>query len=351
MKGYSIGPLTGSLKPRYRVITTMIGGDAGDYYFPINGIDIFLDLNTLISSMSSSQKFLNSLPFAEDVEKDIISSVLMIVKHWKDFTKRWDDKRIFLIFNDFEMGLLSEQSVLKSYLVPYVNKFTNDRYKQMTYYWNEAIKRVGIILKYIPKTYLIRCDRFDSFVIPNIIDDYSTNERERLVVTGNPLMTNYGYMPNCKVIYSQYRKTGMCQLSDPRMIVQSLTKIDDDIMNTFVKNKVFYNLLNTIIGDYDRGIIGLTQLGMSSFASNLLRAIEKRDIPENPTSIESVLPAVDKAFHDYLRKSYPLVDIDSHSMLIQQSRIEKVKSEMVDLYDIDGLRSLSIDGLNLLELL
>ena len=54
MKGYSIGALTGSLKPRYRVITTMIGGDAGDYYFPINGIDIFLDLNTLISSNNKS---------------------------------------------------------------------------------------------------------------------------------------------------------------------------------------------------------------------------------------------------------------------------------------------------------
>lgn len=348
MKGYSIGPLTGILKPRYKVITTLLGGD---YYAPINGLDIFLDLNTLISSMSTSQKFLNSLPFAEDVEKDIILNIIMTVKHWKDYTRRWDDVRLFLIYNDFDMAMLSEQSVLKSYLVPYVNKFNNDRFQQMKYYWNESIKRVGIILKYVPKSYLIKCDRFDSFVIPNVIDDYSSTERERLIVTGNSLMTNYSYMNNCKVIYSQYRRNGMSQISDPRMIVQSLTKIDDDIMDTFVKNKVFYNLLNTIIGDYDRGIIGLTQLGMSCFATNLLRAIEKRDIPENPTSIESVLPAVDKAFHDYLRKSYPLVDIENHSMLIQQSKLEKVKSELVDLYDIDGLRSLSIDGLNLLELL
>jgi hypothetical protein len=31
--------------------------------------------------------------------------------------------------------------------------------------------------------------------------------------------------------------------------------------------------------------------------------------------------------------------------------VEKVKSNLVDLYDIDGLRGLSVDGLNLIELL
>lgn len=346
-RSYSIGPLTGSLKPRYKVITTILGDD----FNPEKGLDVFIDLNTLVSTLSSSQKFLNSLPFSENVETDIISSVLMIVKHWKDYTKKWDNVRIFLFVNDFEMGGLAEQNTLNSYLIPFINKFQNDRFKQLTYYWNESIKRVEVILKYIPNSYLIRCNRFDSYVIPNIIDNYESNGKHRIIITNNSLMTNYCYMKNTHIIYSRYKHTGMCQLSDPLMIVQSITKIDDDIMTAFVKNKVFYNLLNTIVGDYDRGIIGLTQVGMSCFASNLLRSVEKRDIPENPESIESVLPAVEKSFHDYIRKSYPLVDIETHSSLIPNSQIEKVKSNLIDLYDIDGLRALSIDGLNLLELM
>ena len=152
-------------------------------------------------------------------------------------------------------------------------------------------------------------------------------------------------------MYSRYKSTGMCQLSDPLMIVQSITKIDDDIMIAFIKNKVFYNLLNTIVGDFDRGIIGLTQLGISRFAADLLRAVEKREIPDKPKSIESVFPAIDKAYHEYLRQTYPLVDIPLHSDLVTMSQIEKVKSELVDLYDIDSLRALSINGLNLLELM
>ena len=60
---------------------------------------------------------------------------------------------------------------------------------------------------------------------------------------------------------------------------------------------------------------------------------------------------IDKAYHDYVMKSYPLVDIESHSKMIPQSCIQNLKSTMIDLVDIDGLRSLSIDGLNLLELL
>lgn len=347
MKPYSIGPITGLCKVRYKVITNLLG----ETFNPSKGLDVFIDLNTIVSALSTSQKFLNSLPFADGVEADIISCVLMTMKHWKDYTRKWDDVRIFLIENDFEMAGLVEQSVLQSYLVPYINKFQNDKYKQFTYYWKESIKRVEIILKYIPNAYMINCERFDSFVVPNIIDDYEKNERQRIIVSGNPLMTNYHYMKNTHLIYTRYKHTGMCQLSDPLMIVQSISKIDDEIMATFIKNRVFYNLLNAIIGDFDRGIIGLTQVGISCFATNLLRSVEKYEIPENPESIDSVLPGIDKSYHDYLRKSYPLIDIPTHSMLIPQSKIEKLKSSLIDLYDIDSLAKLSVNGLNLLELM
>jgi len=154
-------------------------------------------------------------------------------------------------------------------------------------------------------------------------------------------------------MYTRYKgiSNGMCQLSDPLMICQSISKIDDDIMRAFTQNKVFYNLLNMIIGDSERGIIGLTQLGITNFAMELLRSVEQRTIPEDPKSIEAVLPAVNANYHDYLKKSYPLVDIDTHTGLIPESIIAKVKSEMIDLYDIDGLRSFNVQGLNLLELL
>lgn len=347
MQTYSIGPLTGLIKPRYKVISALLG----EQFDPERGVDIFIDMNTLITALASSKKWQNSLPFGEDIEKDIISCVLFSLKHWKDYTRKWQDARIFLIMNDFEMEGLSEQDTMKSYLMPYVNKFGQDRFKQMVYYWTESMKRIEVILKYIPKSYMIRCKRFDSNLIPNVIDDYETNNRQRIIVSGSALMTNYHYMKDCYVIYTKYKHDGMCQISDPMMIVQSITKIDDDIIKTFAKNKVFYNLLNAIVGDFDRGIIGLTQLGITKFATTLLRAVEKRDIHEDPKSYESVLSVIDKSFHDYIRQAYPLIDIEAHTNMVKKSVIEKVKAEMIDLYDIDGLRSLSINGLNLLELL
>lgn len=343
-RSVSIGPIAGMLlKPKYSAISTFLGED----YCPIDGMDIFIDLNSLVSALSTSAKFLNSLPFSENVEADIIATVLSVVKHWKDFARKYDDSRIFLIVNDFEMGMLSEQDTLKSYLVPFMNKFDQERFSQLNYYWTEAMKRVEIILKYVPKSYLIRCNRFDSYVVPNIIDDYSKNNRKRLIITGSSLMTTYNLEPNTKVIYSKFKH----QMVDPLMIVQSISNIDDDIMCTFIKNKVFYSLLNAVIGDFDRGLIGITQMGISTFANDLLRAVERHEIPANPESIESVFPIIQPGYHEYLRKAYPLVDISKHSMLVQPSLIEKVKSTMTDLYDIDGLRSLSVEGLNLVELL
>jgi hypothetical protein len=82
-----------------------------------------------------------------------------------------------------------------------------------------------------------------------------------------------------------------------------------------------------------------------------LRAVERHEVPENPASVESVLPVLKPTFHDYLRKAYPLVDIPSHTNLLKPSMIEKVKSDLVDLYDIDGLSKIQVEGMNLLELL
>jgi hypothetical protein len=215
----------------------------------------------------------------------------------------------------------------------------------------EAIKKVQTILKYVPNMYFIASDEFDSYVIPNVLTDYEKTKRNRIVISGDSLMTGYHNMPNTKMIYAKFRRNGISQISDPMMIVQSITKVDEDIVGEFTKNKVFYNLLNIIVGDFDRGIVGMTQLGITTFAYNLLRGIEQNKIQANPKSVESTLKVIDSVYHDYILKSYPLVDIETHSKMIPQSSIQKMKSEMIDLIDIDGLRSLSIDGLNLLELL
>lgn len=341
------GMCCGILKPKFRVISTALGED----FNPNEGVDFFLDLNTVITVLSGSNKFMSKLPFAENVEMHIISNILGILLHWKKFARNQHDARFFLIVNDIENSALAEKEVMKSYLVPFVNKMSKERYKQFTYYWDEAIKRIEIILKYIPGTYFIRCDKFDSYIVPNIIDDYEHSCRHRVIVTGNPFFTNYVYMKNTHIIYSRYNGFKIQQLFDPLMIVQSVSKIDEEIMGTFIKNRVFYNILSEIIGDFDRGIIGLTQLGLSTFAADLLRAVERREVPEDPTSIESVLPVIKPTFHDYLRKAYPLVDITQHSNLIKPSMIENLKSKLVDLYDVDSLAKIQIEGFSLLELL
>lgn len=349
VKQVSSGPLTGLIKPKYK----WIAANLGELYDVPRGLDVFIDFNTLIKALSGYQKYLNYLPFAgQDVQVDLISSFLSTLNHWKNFTKKWDNVRIIGIMNSFEMDEnIAERSVLKSYLVPHVHMYKNDRFNQFTYFVNESVKSVQTILKYVPNMYLISCDQFDSYMIPNVLDDYEHSGRKRIVISGNSLMTNYHYMPNTKIIYTKYRYKGMQQLTNPLDIVQSITKVDEDIVEEFTKNEVFYNLLNTIVGDFDRGIVGLTQIGITTFAYNLLRGVEQNRIHENPKSVESCLPVIDKPYHDYILKSYPLVDIHQHTKMIPKSSIQNVKSNMIDMVDIDGLRSLSIDGLNLLELL
>jgi hypothetical protein len=135
------------------------------------------------------------------------------------------------------------------------------------------------------------------------------------------------------------------------MIVRSISKIDDDIMSVFTKNRVFYNMLNVIIGDFDRCLIGMNGIGISRFAADLIRSLERGEIPNDPKNHNSILSTIDPNFHSYVQSAYPLVDLKMHSNLVKQSSIEKIKSEqMIDNIDIDGLRQFTIDGVNLLEL-
>lgn len=348
MKPYSSGVLSGALKPKYRVISNLLG----EGYDPVNGLDIFIDLNTLLNNLSTSSKYMASLVFFQDAEKDLISTILYTYKHWKDYARRTfenRDVRIFMMANNMDMELLDETSTLKSYLVPMMNKYRQSRFSQLKAFWNAAIKTVAVVLKYIPNSYFIDCNRFDSLVFPEVINGNSN--RDKIIITANSLMTNYTYMPRSFVMYSRFSTQGISQLSDPIMIVQSISKIDDPIMSTFCQNRVFYNLLNAIIGDFERGIIGLSQMGITSFATDLLRAVEKREIPHNPMNVESVINVIQPQFQPYVKQAYPLIDIPTHASMIKQSNIERLKATMIDQIDIDGLQSLSIDGLNLLELL
>lgn len=343
---YTLGRLCAVIKPKYKVISTILGED----FRPTNGLDIFLDLNSVVEATLSSQKYLSSMMFASDVEEDMVSSILYIVKHWKDFCRRYEtDIRIFLMVNSFDEVEMYEHSQLKSYLVPMQHKYANERLNQLMYYWRDSIKKIKKVMDYIPGCYLIQSEKCDSYVIPNLLDTYTS--RQRIVVSGSSLFTNYHYMNNAKIIYSRYRVTGMAQLSDPIMIVQALSKIDEPIVDTFAKNKVFYNLLSAIIGDKNRGMIGLTQLGITGFAETLLRSVEKRDIPENPQSLDSVLPVINTDYHEYLKQVYPLIDIELHSNMIPESYITELKSTLVDKYEIDKLRGITVKDLNLLELL
>jgi len=341
---YSIGPIAGMyFKAKYRVISAVLGED----FSSPNGLDIYIDLNTLVTVLSNASKFMNSLPFSDDAEKDIVSCVLGVVKHWKDFSRKYDGTRIFLLWNEFEMRPLPEQEVISVYLHSYQTRYAQDRFKQFVYYWTEAMKKVEVVLKYVPNSYLIKTNFVDSFIVPALLSE----DRTKLIVSGNQLFTSYTFQPNTKVMYSRFSRHGNSQLSDPLMICQSISKIDLDVMDIFCQNEVFYNLLQAIIGDMERGIMGMTSFGITNFANDLLRAVEQHKITKDPKSIESVLPCINENYHDYLKQAYPLIHVKSHQALIPPSTVEKTKGLLIDLLDIDGLAKISVDGMNLLELL
>lgn len=347
-KAYSSGILSGALKPKYKLISNLLGGED---FNPEPGVDIFIDLNTFVSALYTSKKYLASLAFADDAEADIVASLVGIALHWKNFSRKWDDVKIYMVMNGYDSPICCEQDLIKSYLLPYKNKMNDSTKEQVKYYLTAAIKLTQQVFTFIPNLYLVTCKSFDSLVFPNVVKSYDIHKRKRIIISGSNLMTGYMFEPNTRVILTKCRHDGIAQIYDPLAVTKSISQINDDVMEVFTKNKVFYNMLNIIIGDFDRGIMGMNGMGISRFATELLRNYEKGLIPQKPKSCDVVLSMFEPMYHQYIEKAYPLVDIKSHSDLVKPSAIEKIKSEqLVDKVDIDGLRQYSIAGINLLEL-
>lgn len=346
---YSMGRLSGSLKVKYKTINAILGDEwLNDWN---GGFDVFIDLDTLFTSSTTSKKYMAELPFSEGADSDMVETILTTLLHWKNFMRRRENTRIFLISNAFELMCSPERGIQKTYLVPWENKYNEDRYKQITYYWNESLNVIEKILNFVPNSYLIRTQRMDSYIVPEVVRSITDTPRRRIIVSGCPLYTQYMFEPDTKVIYTRYIHTGIQQLADPIMITQAITHINEDIMSEFCKSPVFYGVLNAIIGDFNRGLIGVVNAGISKLSTDILRGVERREIPLDPKSVDSVLCVIPEGMHDYIKKSFTLIDIKSHLNLISPSLRHKVQEKMIDKYDIDSLSQLSVKGLNLIELL
>ena len=73
---YSMGRLSGSLKVRYKTISAILGDEFLDEWN--GGFDVFIDLDTLFSSAAGSKKYMAELPFAEEVDADMVRNHLDI---------------------------------------------------------------------------------------------------------------------------------------------------------------------------------------------------------------------------------------------------------------------------------
>lgn len=346
---YSMGRLSGSLKVKYKTINAILGDEFLNEWN--GGFDVFIDLDTLFTSAAGSKKYMGELPFAESVDSDMVETILTTLLHWKNFMRRRENVRIFMICNGFELMCSSEREIQRTYLVPWENKYNEDKYTQIRYYWEESLKAISKILDFVPNSYLIQTKRMDAYIVPEVIRSMTETPRRRIIISGCPLYTQYMFEPDTKVIYTRYIHTGIQQLADPIMITQAITHINEDIMEEFCKSPVFYGVLNAIIGDFNRGLIGVMNAGISKMSTDILRGVERREIPINPKSVDSVLCVIPNTMHDYMKKSFTLIDIKSHLNLISPSLRHKVQEKMVDKYDIDSLSQLSVKGLNLIELL
>lgn len=344
------GPLTGMVKPKFAIIDAALKNNS---YDNTSDLHVYVDLTDIIYRTLKHSKLINEMQFSETEQKnfDIImaADILRIFHHWLLYiNKRGVSGKVVMIMNGYDMTKVVESEQSKLYLINHRSRMANSSIVHK--YWKSAISIVKKLVDYIPNCYFVDTNEFDAYTVPYILDN-DNKSCHKLIMTSAPIFTTYNMLPEYTVIVSKIRKSGIIHQFDNTEIIQSLTHVDEPMMSAFSRNRVFYNIILGIVGDESRSLLSIQiQISIMTLATNLLRNIEKGVISDRTQSVETVYSLMDERCTEYIKKVYPLIDLEQHSLMIKPSMIEKIKAGMIDIYDLEGCPQVQLGDLNLMEL-
>lgn len=316
---------------------------------PYDKVSLYINIETVLKHLTMIQDIERKLFTYRDFESLFISNFLNLAAHYKRFFISNNlPVKIYLYYTDFNSEEFHEQEHIEDYRSYYLNKYNeNPKFAYMT---DSLKKKIFPDLKtytsFIPDVYLISGKNIEGSLIPLIISK-TQPDRKHIVLTSELFDTQYKFIENFHLsLISRTQQYGAIH-SSMEFILHRLCKKDKD--NEIIKkyadmysNPPFYCTLLSCIGDKDRSIPPIQNIGPSTLEEMLIRGIIGNIITKqtnSPEIIKDIFHDIDDQ-EDYV-DAYYCTCINSMYKSLTETEIKQVLDQITDQSDINTLNKIN----------
>jgi DNA-binding ferritin-like protein (Dps family) len=205
---------------------------------------------------------------------------------------------------------------------------------------NIVVPEIRTILSFVPDCYFLESKKFDSSVIPLIVDEASP-ERSSVIITSDVFDTLYLMEKNFVTLYIKRRYANLTIISDVEAAVQSIITGVDAFQLTTFNEDMYFKLLLSVKGSKIRNIQSAKGFGYGKFIKLVNDAIGSGSILRDFKSIDSIIDIFPEKYREDIRTAYKCTDIRFQFSLLTDADKKMILDQIIDLSDIQSVENLN----------
>ncbi len=297
-------------------------------------VNVFINLENVLLKMCN-QKTLEEISVdAVDSVFKLISNVVNLAAHYRLYFTKLGIKSKIYFYIQYPKTNYKNRKINEFYRRTYDHMmFNNVNNHKLEYIVVESLKFLKIIIEYIEGVYIIQSDDIESSLVPKIIIDDS---KHSFIVTTS--LYDFQYISDkTHIIYPKLEKS---------KILTTKNIMDFIISSNHIKTEynVSYSALPFIIamsGDKYRNIENIKGIGIGTTLKLLDRAIKENMITENTKSKEFYINIIDKRYQKKIKDNFKCCSVEQQFNQLNEKDLFKIKSQIVDKFDNDSLKTLN----------
>lgn len=309
-------------------------------------VSVFINLETVWKYLSTIKDLERKLFIDRDFKVTMIADIINLAAHYKEFFKNNGlNTKVFLYTTDFNSQIyeFKESQYNEDYRSYYLNKYnTNPKFVLLTEALvKEILPQVKTICDFIPDVYYISSLNIDSSLIPLIFAE-KYPDRKNFIVSGDkyetqyifePAFTHHLFLRNSKV------RTLSCRIEE---YLKTICKTEIvDIEKELYKNRSFYLLLLSCIGDKYRSIEGVSGIGLKTLTKLIIEGINSRIITKDTKSIDLLCEIFNDENKNEIRQNFLALDLKNSFSLLLDGEKKEIISQAIDRSDLNSLLKLN----------
>lgn len=321
--------------------------DDTEFLSPNDKVNVLINLEMVLKLISTIRDLERKIIDTRDFATIIVSNIINLAAHYRRFFRgNGLDTKVYLYYTDFNSIEFNECKFYEDFRMFYINKHQrNPKYIMLGEILDkEVIPQVRTVLDFVPGVYLIKAENLDAAAIPGIIHNFEP-KRKNVILTSDIVDTQYTDNLNYCTYLVKRNSDGLRLFYSMKGYVEYIVKNTSDLTYSqeleFYRNKSFYGLLISCLGEKYRSLDGVPGIKSSNLIKLLDRSIRDKIITSTTTELSLLLDVFPEILRDAVECNFKCLAIEEILRRVTKTQESKISTQLVDRSDNNSLMKLN----------